>query len=277
LVYEVDPDKEVKANVKDNPDLLASSLKRRIDPADLYNVTIRPVGTSRVEIILPTGGKHQSEAEEQVWNKLLAEAREKYPPPSGKTLDVGRGRVQDLIAAIYEQHPEATVTEIDKFVDEHYKTERLHLTGEEIQKVKELIASVGSLEFRILANSRDDREAIAAASKYLEDAQKDSKIKSQLDFLALRGKPPPPPTPPTPEGFPVEVRGYKGHFTYKWVELGRQERYALHLNNAEEKKEGETLWQQAARAREKGVTFPMGDNLLWSRPVSNPSRLPLKD
>src|SRR6516165_1346877 len=40
LVYEVDPDKEVKANVKDNPDLLASSLKRRIDPADLYNVTI---------------------------------------------------------------------------------------------------------------------------------------------------------------------------------------------------------------------------------------------
>jgi len=32
---------------------LAESLKRRIDPADLRNVIVRPVGTSRVEIILP--------------------------------------------------------------------------------------------------------------------------------------------------------------------------------------------------------------------------------
>src|SRR5207237_8483577 len=48
LVYEVDPDKEMKASYRDNPELLASSLKRRIDPADLYNVTIRPVGASRV-------------------------------------------------------------------------------------------------------------------------------------------------------------------------------------------------------------------------------------
>src|SRR5215813_11337663 len=62
LVYEVDPDKEMKASYRDNPELLASSLKRRIDPADLYNVTIRPVGSQRVEIILPTGGQHQSEA-----------------------------------------------------------------------------------------------------------------------------------------------------------------------------------------------------------------------
>ena len=71
LVYEVDPDKEMKVSSKDNvPDLLASSLKRRIDPADLYNVTVRPVGSQRVEIILPTGGKHQSDAEEQIWDDL---------------------------------------------------------------------------------------------------------------------------------------------------------------------------------------------------------------
>src|SRR5260370_32922107 len=35
LVYEVDPDKEMKASSKDNPERLASPLKRRIDPADL--------------------------------------------------------------------------------------------------------------------------------------------------------------------------------------------------------------------------------------------------
>jgi SecD/SecF fusion protein len=277
LVYEVDPDKEMKASYKDNPELLASSLKRRIDPADLYNVTIRPVGASRVEIILPTGGKHQSEAEEQIWDHLLDEARKKFPPPPGKDLDVGRGKVQDLVAVIKQQHPEATISEIDQFIDQNYKADRLHLTGEEIQKVKELIASVGSLEFRLLANRRDDKEAIAVATKYFEDAQKDPKLKQELEYLALKGKPPPPPAPPTTEGFPVELKGYKGNFTYKWVELGRQERHTLHLSNDEEKKEGDTPWKQVAQAREKGTTFPLGDNLLWSRPVSNPSRLPLKD
>ena len=35
---------------------LASQIKKRIDPADLKNVTVRPLGDSRVEIILPTGG-----------------------------------------------------------------------------------------------------------------------------------------------------------------------------------------------------------------------------
>ena len=35
---------------------LAAQIKRRIDPADLKNVTVRPLGNTRVEIILPTGG-----------------------------------------------------------------------------------------------------------------------------------------------------------------------------------------------------------------------------
>src|SRR4051812_30776036 len=52
LVYEVDESKKLPDNYK--PEELAASLKRRIDPTDLYNVTIRPVGDKRVEIILPT-------------------------------------------------------------------------------------------------------------------------------------------------------------------------------------------------------------------------------
>ncbi|MDY3558683.1 protein translocase subunit SecD [Gemmata sp. JC673] len=35
---------------------LAAQIKRRIDPTDIKNVTVRPSGNSRVEIILPTGG-----------------------------------------------------------------------------------------------------------------------------------------------------------------------------------------------------------------------------
>jgi len=35
---------------------LAAQIKKRIDPADLKNVTVRPLGGTRLEIILPTGG-----------------------------------------------------------------------------------------------------------------------------------------------------------------------------------------------------------------------------
>lgn len=72
LVYEVNLDKTLARkgiDAKANPDAasatglssddikkLAESLKRRIDPADLRNVVVRPVGTTRVEIILPQSG-----------------------------------------------------------------------------------------------------------------------------------------------------------------------------------------------------------------------------
>src|SRR5260370_37963793 len=54
LIYEVDTSKlpEGKTTASYKPEDLASALKRRIDPADLYNVTIRPLGPTRVEIIL---------------------------------------------------------------------------------------------------------------------------------------------------------------------------------------------------------------------------------
>src|SRR3954468_9965528 len=73
LVYEVD---ETKLPQDFKAEDLANALKRRIDPSDLYNTTIRPIqGTPpRVEIILPTGGKYQIDAEQRNWNKLLREA-----------------------------------------------------------------------------------------------------------------------------------------------------------------------------------------------------------
>ena len=82
LVYEVDAERlkqemEADKNRKPfDPAEMAAFLKRRIDPADLYNVTIRPVGATRFEIILPTGGAHQSQLEEQMWQDLLTMVRE---------------------------------------------------------------------------------------------------------------------------------------------------------------------------------------------------------
>src|SRR5687767_15575884 len=73
LVYEVD---ETKLPENFKAEDLAAALKRRIDPADLYNITIRPVpGTPpRVEIILPTGGRYQAEAEARNWNAVVEAA-----------------------------------------------------------------------------------------------------------------------------------------------------------------------------------------------------------
>src|SRR5262249_15904520 len=68
LVYEVDPEKKP-------PDFqiekLVEALSPRINPADQKGITIRAVGKDRIEIILPTGGKHQAQVEEEVWQDLL--------------------------------------------------------------------------------------------------------------------------------------------------------------------------------------------------------------
>ncbi len=86
LIYEVDLDKvEDENHVRGKlpstwePQKLADQLKKRIDPNDLYNVTVRVAGKTRFEIILPTGGFHQIRSEEEAWQKLLKQVEEKYP------------------------------------------------------------------------------------------------------------------------------------------------------------------------------------------------------
>src|SRR5581483_4069822 len=123
-------------------------------------------------------------------------------------------------------HPDVELTTIDKFVQDHYtqETGKRHLTSEEVQNVKELISRVGSLEFRILANDRDDREAIDAAKKYFTEAQKDPKIKEHLNSLALADEPPPPPQNSNGGNtFTVTTHGVTSQYTYSWVEIGKSE------------------------------------------------------
>src|SRR5262249_27235641 len=138
LVYEIDPDKKPENY---NKEQLVSALKRRLDPADLYNITIRPLSDTRVEIILPTGGRHRSEAEEKQWKELLAKVEEKWEQTKGK-LKVRRGDTADLAHEVRVIDDKIPVEDIDKLIRENYKVDERALTGEEVERIKDLIKRV---------------------------------------------------------------------------------------------------------------------------------------
>src|SRR5437773_367569 len=107
LVYEIDlrkqqeEDKDSKFDPVRDINVLAESLKRRIDPNDLYNIVIRPAGgEGRVEIILPTGGTYRTEKAEAAWNQLLKEMEADWKVPHH--LEVGRGKVLELADRIQQ-------------------------------------------------------------------------------------------------------------------------------------------------------------------------------
>src|SRR5262249_14463326 len=95
LVYEIDQDKQLQGK-EASGDELAAALKRRIDPTDLYNVVIRPLSNTRVEIILPTGGAHQANIEEHNWQELVKAVKAEWPVLADANLDVGRGQPRRL-------------------------------------------------------------------------------------------------------------------------------------------------------------------------------------
>src|SRR5262249_48265726 len=248
LVYEVDQSKQSDQDAA-KPEELAAALKRRIDPADLLNVTIRPAGgeTPRVEIILPTGGQGQQAAEQQAWEKLIEDVNAKWPPPEDDKnayTSVPFGSKQTLIDRVSKVHPKDT-KEISDFVEGSFKMAkgRRALTGEEVENIKNLIQQQGRLEFRILANNTDDHEAIEQATKYIGDEAH----AAELERLALLGAPPPPPR--TADGsqlFSVTLNGETKDYRYTWIEVGKEELYNLHLRNADEKSAFAEIWNKVA-------------------------------
>ena len=113
LVYEVDTER-MDLQQKENPNAkpfdpaeMAAFLKRRIDPADLYNVTIRPVGKTRFEIILPTGGAHQAQIEQEAWTNLVKMVQEKAEFKAALAkVDLGSvppGHDRDLVLKIRQE------------------------------------------------------------------------------------------------------------------------------------------------------------------------------
>jgi hypothetical protein len=107
-----------------------------------------------------------------------------------------------------------------------------------------------SLEFRILANQRDDAEALEAAKKYLADAAKAPKLQEELRPRARDGLPPPPLAKSTDK-----APGYT------WFAIGPALRRSLNLDN------------EAAAARARGEPLVLGSSLdgclLYSRPCES--------
>src|SRR5262249_14376141 len=111
LVYEIDLRKNTEGDQTFDPrrdiNVLAESLKRRIDPNDLYNITIRPAGgEGRIEIILPTGGTYRAKKAEDNWDKLLRKLEAKYFGGERK-LEVGRGKMLELTDQIQRINSES--------------------------------------------------------------------------------------------------------------------------------------------------------------------------
>jgi SecD/SecF fusion protein len=337
LTYEKEPPKP-----GDPPDMervgmdqVAEALKRRIDPADLYNVTIRPVGANRVEIVLPTGSVLQTQAEQNAWNDLVNQLKQEpgwAADLAGVDIEVPRGQTHDLavvikqaldakswqraVAAVEAKYPalkgklakvepgntvaaveqakqvpgvdaeqvrkdltaaykDTPLADVEKVVNEKYHAggqQKRDVTGEEVQRIKDLIRQVGRLEFAILANDHqdDDSRAIRAAQDYFLEAAKNPARKAELEKLARSGLP-----PPAPVG-DFTVRGQPA--AYQWVEIGRSERQSLGLNNAHEKDAvPNSRWAEAARARDRGEAIVLEDMnraLLFSRPSVNENLSP---
>jgi SecD/SecF fusion protein len=119
LIYEVDVDKFPGGKLPNdwNPQELARRLKSRIDPGDLYNITIRVASNTRFEIILPTGGMHQVARQQEDWRKLIAAVTEEWPVETYTALP---GRKIELLAEVYSQVEKSTT---DATPDEKKKIE----------------------------------------------------------------------------------------------------------------------------------------------------------
>lgn len=128
------------------------------------------------------------------------------------------------------------------------------LSVEEVQRIKDLVSKVGKLEFRILANSRDDKAGVEAALKLINEP--DAQTKKDLEEAQQKGLPPPAPR----QKFDIVLANKAASkVTYSWVELGPQERKQLHLNNAARTDpEHNAPWVEATSNLNKAIRLPAG-------------------
>ena len=318
LVYEVDTTKTQEAPA-DLVEKLTAVLKRRIDPNDLYNITIRPIpgDPPRVEIILPTGGRRQVEAEQNRWNQVLADLSNKIPPKpqsykairtndlttlvvqaieNSASLDsLVRKEILDQFIAkenlatedadrlVKASEGKTTLSEVvvSKLIDGLVgkgSTGQKRLTSDEVERIKGKISQQGQLEFSILANSVDDREGIEAAKRTIKATSPEN-----LDKLALQGySPPVPVNADQTRDFTVTLRREPYRTNYRWVEIGKQFLYELGLNTQADEKNAMGQFRTVAESREKREATDLflgraSQGLVFSRRIPNLDRISLKD
>ncbi len=131
--------------------------------------------------------------------------------------------------------------------------------ADDVARAKSMIAKIGRLEFRILANATDDAEAIEHAKKMLNDAG----LAKDLQDAQERGAPPPAlwrADKFEPQVFTIKVGPHTSLVTYGWVELGPHERRAYNLDNDAEKDPARNAaWLKAKENRGRATTLNFAD------------------
>ncbi len=243
----------------------------------------------------------QAWLKQQAWEETMLRARQKWkdiapykeemdriPPDNVAQLttfiqskgsvvgQAGLAMLKPFVGAdVYSTIP---AEEIETFIREHYgpsvhaiaETVQKYsqesgyskdLSVEEVQRIKDLVAKVGRLEFRILANQNDDKEAIDDALRMLnKDRETDPNLDKEIKDDQSKGLPPP--GPREPDGSPKKynltlARGFKSTVTYSWVELGQLERRSLNLDNAAKTdSQRNRAWVAASLARDRALQLP---------------------
>ncbi|HYV35933.1 MAG TPA: protein translocase subunit SecD [Gemmataceae bacterium] len=194
---------------------------------------------------------------------------------------INADKVLEFIKENYGPSAQMVEEKIEKANKEHGFSR--DLTVEEVQRIKDLVSKVGSLEFRILANSVDDKEAIKEAIDMINNSDNDPPLKAELEEAQNNGTPPPPPRFPKtkiPKTFDIPLRGGASRVTYQWVELGPQERQQLGLSNFIGQETDRRSWNHMFTWRKKATQIPLtssegGDQkmlqgaLFYSRPCTD--------
>jgi SecD/SecF fusion protein len=169
----------------------------------------------------------------------------------------------DEAAAFIRENYGPSIQTIKKTIDSYTEESGYgkDLSVEEVQRIKDLVAKVGRLEFRILANSLDDKEAIEDAMRMINnDWQADPKLEKEIKDAQSKGLAPPGPRDAAgdPKKYTITVaRNNKSTVTYSWVELGPLERRSLHLDNASRTdSQWNRAWNEASFNRGKALKLP---------------------
>jgi protein-export membrane protein SecD len=193
------------------------------------------------------------------------------PSPPGPEPLLRRKTIEKKVEELYGPSEAAILATIKR--EEEGTGKIRDLTVEEVQRIKDLVAKVGALEFRILANEKDDEQAIKDAKQWIDSASRDPAVQAELEKAAVNGLPPPGPRKPgskEPQIYEINLpNGNKSTVAYSWVELGKEARKDLKFNNGartDAEKRSRDIWEYMnAHANEAvQVTDPARkDYRLW--------------
>ena len=186
LIYEIDKERDEQlkklqaqggqvTSSKTDITALAEALKRRIDPADLLNVTVRAVGDSRVEIILPfsgsrTGKQNANENKVEEIKRLIEKVGRLEFEIVANSIDDKKGFEE----ALDYFNTKATPEELDSYVRKGLPP-------------PPLFPSLGESEWLISTKKGEDRPATYAWVEIGLNARKDLDLQNKFETSGGNG------------------------------------------------------------------------------------------